>query len=125
ELDTNEIVPAYEKPSRAEYVRERIGAVGLGPVLEPGEHSLATARKIHDPAYLDFLATVYPQWLEAGRSGTAMPYVWPTRALRADVVPTTVEGKSGYYAFDAGATFVAGTWDEVKSSHDSALTAAE
>ncbi|MBI1622772.1 histone deacetylase family protein [Aquamicrobium zhengzhouense] len=124
ELDTNEIVPAYEKPSRAEFIRARIEAVGLGPIVEPQAHGLETARKVHDPAYLEFLESVYPEWLAAGRSGTAMPYVWPTRALRADVVPTSIEGKIGFYAFDAGATFVAGTWDAVRSSHDSALSAA-
>lgn len=124
ELDTNEIVPAYEKPSRAEFVRARVEAVGLGAILEPELFSLETALKVHDAGYLGFLESVYPEWLASGRSGTAMPYVWPTRALRADVIPTSIEGKIGYFAFDAGATFVAGTWDAVRSSHDSALTAA-
>lgn len=124
ELDTNAIVAAYEKPSRAQIIRERVEAVGLGPVIEPDTHDLSTAQKIHAPDYLDFLESVYPQWLAAGHSGTAMPYVWPTRGVRADVPPTSIEGRIGYYAFDAGATFVAGTWDAVKSSHDSALSAA-
>lgn len=124
ELDTNEIVPAYEKPSRAEIVRARVEAVGLGPVIEPGEHDLSTARKVHRPDYLDFLPTVYPEWEKAGRSGTAMPYVWPTRGLRVDIPPATIEGRLGYYSFDAGATFVSGTWDAIKASHDVALTAA-
>jgi acetoin utilization deacetylase AcuC-like enzyme len=35
-----------------------------------------------------------------------------------------VDGLLGHYAFDAGATFVAGTWDAVKASQDVALTAA-
>src|SRR5690606_30195004 len=105
-------------------IRERVEAVGLGPVIEPDTHDLSTAQKIHAPDYLDFLESVYPQWLAAGHSGTAMPYVWPTRGVRADVPPTSIEGRIGYYAFDAGATFVAGTWDAVKSSHDSALSAA-
>jgi acetoin utilization deacetylase AcuC-like enzyme len=124
ELDTNEIVPAYEKPARAEIVRARIEAVGLGRVLEPASHDLATARKVHAPAYLDFLPTVWPEWVKAGRSGTAMPYVWPTRGLRGDVVPESIEAKLGFYSFDCGATFVEGTWDAIKSSHDVALTAA-
>ena len=124
ELDTNEIVPAYEKPSRAEIIRKRIDAVGLGPVSEPGEHDLSTAKKVHAPDYVDFLPTVYPQWERAGRSGTAMPFTWPTRGLRGDVPPATIEGRLGYYSFDAGATFVKGTWDAIRSSHDTALTAA-
>src|SRR5690606_33471949 len=54
----------------------------------------------------------------------AMPYVWPTRGLRGDVEPRSIEAKLGFYSFDCGATFVAGTWDAIKASHDVALTAA-
>ena len=124
ELDTNAIVPAYEKPSRAEIVRARVEAVGLGPVIAPDTHDVATARKVHAPAYVDFLPTVYPEWEKAGRTGTAMPYVWPTRGLRGDVEPEGIEAKLGFYSFDCGATFVAGTWDAIKASHDVALSAA-
>ena len=36
----------------------------------------------------------------------------------------TIDALLGYYSFDAGATFVAGTWQAIKSSYDVALTAA-
>ncbi|TKT69310.1 histone deacetylase family protein [Aquamicrobium sp. LC103] len=124
ELVAGEIVPAFEKPSRAEIIRKRIDTVGLGPVQEPDAHELTTARKVHSPDYIDFLPTVYPEWERSGRTGTAMPFTWPTRGLRGDVPPKAIEAKLGYYSFDAGATFVKGTWDAVKSSHDTALTAA-
>lgn len=124
ELDAGGIVPAYEMPSRAEIIRKRIEEVGLGPILEPDEHGLSTAKTVHDPAFVDFLPTVWPEWEKAGRGGTAMPYVWPTRGLRGDVPPQAIEAKLGFYAFDGGATFVKGTWDAIKSSHDTALTAA-
>ncbi|MEO3997243.1 histone deacetylase family protein [Mesorhizobium sp. CAU 1732] len=124
ELMAGEILPAFEKPSRAEIIRKRIDAVDLGPVSEPDAHDLSTAKKVHDPAFIDFLPTVYPEWEKSGRSGTAMPYTWPVRGLRGDVPPAAIEAKLGFYSFDAGATFVKGTWDAIKSSHDTALTAA-
>ena len=124
ELVAGQIVPAFEMPSRAEIIRRRIDAVGLGPVNEPESHDLATAKQVHAPSFIDFLPTVWPEWVKAGNTGTAMPYAWPTRGLRGDVPPATVEAKLGYYSFDAGATFVAGTWDAIRSSHDTALTAA-
>lgn len=124
ELDAGAILPAYEMPSRAEIIKARIAEVGLGPITEPDEHGLATAIKVHDPAYLAFLPTVWPEWEKAGRGGTAMPYVFPTRGLRGDVPPQAIEAKLGFYAFDGGATFVKGTWEAIKSSHDTALTAA-
>lgn len=124
ELMLGEVVPAFEKPSRARFVRERVEAVKLGPILPPEEFGLETAKRVHDPAYVDFLPTVWERWTAAGFGGTALPYTWPTRGLRGDVVPGVIEAQLGYYSFDGGAGFVAGTWDAIKSSHDVALTAA-
>ncbi len=124
ELNSGEIVPAFEKPSRAEYVHERIKAVGLGDIIGPEVHTLATAAKVHRQDYLDFLPTVWERWTAEGRSGTALPFCWPTRGLRGDKRPDFIDGLLGYYSFDAGVGIVSGTWDAIKSSHDVALTAA-
>ncbi len=124
ELMPGEVVPAFEVPERAGIVLARVEAVGLGPVLAPREHGLDVARRVHAPDYLAFLEEAWPRWAAAGRGGTAMPFVWPVPGLRADVPPTDIDGLLGFYAMDAGATFVEGTWDAVKASHDVALTAA-
>ena len=124
ELISGRIAPAFELPRRAEIILGRVRGVGLGPVLAPVEHDLAAARWVHAPDYLEFLPRAWPLWAAAGRSGTAMPFVWPVRGLRADVPPEDIDGLLGFYAMDAGATFVEGTWDAVKSSHDVGLTAA-
>jgi acetoin utilization deacetylase AcuC-like enzyme len=125
ELVAGTIVPAFEKPSRAEYVIERVKAVGLGDILAPEEHSLKTAQKVHRKDYLEFLPTVWDRWTAEGRSGTALPFCWPTQGLRGDKRPEFIDGLLGYYSFDAGIGFVSGTWDAIKSSHDVALTAAK
>jgi len=125
ELVAGAVVPAFEMPSRAEFIKARIGEVGLGPILEPATHDLATVKKVHAPAFIDFLPQAYPEWEKTGRSGTAMPFTWPTRGLRGDVEPKTIDARLGFYSFDGGATFVKGTWDAIKSSHDTALTAAD
>lgn len=124
ELNDGQLVPAFEKPARAEIVRARVETVGLGPVIGPQDFDLSVARKVHDPAYLDFLPTVYPQWQALGRSGTALPLIWPARGLRRDVAPDFLDGRLGFYSIDAGAGFVQGTWEAVKAAHDTALTAA-
>ena len=124
ELVAGAIVPAFEKPSRAQYIVERIRNVNLGPIQEPDEYDLTTAYKVHTPDFLDFLPTVYPKWKALGRDGTALPFTWPTRGLRGDKCPDFLDGQLGYYSFDAGVGFVEGTWDAIKSSHDTALTAA-
>jgi acetoin utilization deacetylase AcuC-like enzyme len=124
ELMSGEILPAFELPRRAEVVRARVEAVGLGPIVAPEEHPLDVARRVHLPDYVDFLPRAWPLWIAEGRGGTAMPFVWPGPGLRADVPPAHIDGLLGFYSMDAGATFVAGTWDAVKSSHDVALTGA-
>ncbi|MBP1860169.1 histone deacetylase family protein [Rhizobium herbae] len=124
ELVAGAIVPGYELTSRAEYVSARIKAIGLGPILAPEEHDLTTAARVHRQDYLDFLPTIWDRWTAEGRSGTALPFTWPTRGLRGDVPPEFIDGLLGYYSFDAGCGIVEGSWDAIKSSHDVALTAA-
>lgn len=124
ELVAGAIVPAFEKPARAEMIRARVESEKLGPILPPREHDLAAARRVHAADFIDFLPTVWPQWVASGRSGTAMPFTWPTRGLRGDVRPQAIDALLGYYSFDGGANFVEGTWTAVKSSFDVALTAA-
>jgi len=124
ELIAAAIVPAFEMPSRAEFIRSRVESEKLGEIVGPQPHDLSAAKQVHRPDYIDFLPTVWSRWTGEGRTGTAMPFTWPTRGLRGDVPPTSIEALLGYYSFDAGATFVEGTWDAIKSSCDVALTAA-
>ena len=77
-------------------------------MLPPVAHDLATAARVHAPAYLAFLPRAFPLWQAAGRAGSAMPFVWPLPGLRADVEPDDIDGLLGFYSFDAGATFVDG-----------------
>ncbi len=125
ELVAGALVPGFEKPSRAEYIRARIDAVGLGPVSEPATHDLAAALRVHAEDFIALLPKVWDMWTAEGKSGTALPFTWPTRGLRGDKRPERIDALLGFYSFDAGAGFVPGTWEAVKSSYDTALTAAE
>lgn len=124
ELVAGAIVPAFEMPSRAEFVLGRLKDVKLGPVVDPVEHDLSTAAKVHRKDYLDFLPAIYDKWKAEGRDGTALPFTWSTRGLRGDVLPEHIDGQLGFYSFDGGCGIVEGSWDAIKSSHDVALTAA-
>jgi len=124
ELVAGRIVPGFEKPSRAEFVKARVEAVRLGPVLPPGDIDIAVAKRVHRADYVDFLPTVWPRWTASGHEGCAMPFAWPTRGLRGDVAPDRIDAALGFYSFDGGATFVEGTWEAIKASHDVAISAA-
>lgn len=125
ELVAGAIVPGFEKPSRAEIIRKRVESEKLGPILAAEVHDLTAAKRVHAADYIDFLPTVWPQWEAAGRSGSAIPFAWPTRGLRGDVRPKNIEALLGFYSFDGGASFVKGTWEAIKSSYDVALTATQ
>ncbi len=125
ELGPGVIEPGYEVPERANIVRSHVEAAGLGPIVLPTEQDLGIARTVHDPDYVDFLADAWNLWTAEGYSGPALPMVWPTRALRADLRPAAIRALLGWYSFDGGAPFVSGTWDAVRSSYAAALTAAD
>lgn len=125
ELMHGQLIPCFERPERVEIIREAIARTDLGSILSPEEHSLESARRVHDSNYVDFLPTVWTLWREAGGEGCAMPNVFPVGELRRDASLETVHGLLGLYSFDAGASFVEGTWQAIKVSQDVALTAAD
>jgi acetoin utilization deacetylase AcuC-like enzyme len=70
ELIAGAIVPGFEKPSRAEIIRERVESEKLGPIVPPRAHDLAAAKRVHAADYIDFLPTVWPMWQAAGKAGS-------------------------------------------------------
>ena len=121
ELIDGKMKPAVEMPSRAETVLERVEAVGLGPVIAPEAHGRDPIVKIHAPNYVDFLERAWGLWTETGRDYDALPLSWPVQGLRR-VEPDHIDGKLGYYSFDAGSPITAGTWEAATSAVDVALT---
>ncbi|MDK9697693.1 MAG: histone deacetylase family protein [Siculibacillus sp.] len=125
ELVAGRILPGFELPERVEIVRAAVERAGLGPIIAPAAQSLDVARRIHRPDYVDFLGDAWDLWVAAGNEGPALPFVWPTRGLRHDLRPAKIDALLGWYSFDGGSSFVAGTWAAIESSYASALTAAD
>lgn len=123
ELHRGELVPCYETPARAEYIREAL--VDAGHVLvAPREFGMEALSAVHDPAFVEFLRTAYARWQDEGRGGFMLPSGFPARGLRRDRVPAGINGAMGYYAFDAGTPIVAGTWEAAFAAAQCAMTAA-
>lgn len=125
ELTAAELLPGFECPERAEIVLSRIREIGLGPIVEPVAQTLDVAKRVHRPDYVDFLGEAWDLWVASGRTGSALPFVWPTRGLRDDLRPEKITALLGYYSFDAGSAFVPGTWAAIRASYEAALTAAD
>src|SRR3954452_11454504 len=81
-IDGGTPIPAPEVPERAERIRAEIAARGLGPVREPKPHVLDPVLRVHTTDYVEFLSTLYDDWLaatdaEPGSEATA--YARPIR----------------------------------------------
>lgn len=123
EFNRGALVPPFEKPERAEWVREAVERAAFGPLLEPREFGLEPVLRVHDAGYVAFLRGAYEEWRALGRSGDVIPMSWPGRGMRADRVPRSLDGRLGHYSYDIGTPITAGTWEAVRTAADVALTA--
>jgi acetoin utilization deacetylase AcuC-like enzyme len=81
-------------------------------------------RRVHAESFLAFLETAWDLWEAEHGAYDALPLSWAVRGMRRDVEPETVDGRLGYFSFDAGTPVTAGTWRAARASADVALTAA-
>lgn len=123
ELAGGKLLPGFELPARAEFIVERARAVGLGPVIEPAIHDLEPAKRVHASRYVDFLAEAWSMWVATGRTHAALPSFWRAPGMSTRE-PDSIDGKLGYFSFDAGCALVAGSWQAIRRSADTALSAA-
>ena len=124
ELHRAELVPSYELPERAEYIREALVEAGHA-LVAPRAFAVDVLLGVHEAGLVEFLRTAYARWQAEGRDGSMLPSAFPARGLRQDRVPAGINGAMGYYAFDAGTPIVEGTWDAAFAAALCALTAAE
>lgn len=124
ELFGGQLVPPFECPERAEYILQRLRAVGLGDVLEPESHGLDPVHAVHDAAFVAFLRTCWSEWKAEGFEGEAIATCWPSRRMPRAVPPRNIDGKIGYYCLASETSISEGTWEAARASADVALTAA-
>lgn len=124
ELIDGQLHPPVEKPARADAIHEAVQAAGFGPVVDPAPVRRAALERVHTPAYLDFLATAWDEWARERGEWDALPLCWPCRTL-VQREPETIDGRLGYYSFDAGTPITAGTWRAATASAGVAVTGAQ
>lgn len=124
ELFGGQLVEPFERPSRAEYIIERVREADLGLISEPDDFGMDPILAIHDADFIAFLQVAWPDWQFAGFKGEAMPTVWPARRM-SQRIPTYIEGRLGYYALSCETSISEGTWEAAYASAQVALTGAE
>jgi len=124
ELYGGTLVEPFERPSRAEYILNRVREVGLGPVTDPDDFGMDPILAIHDAQFAEFLKTAAARWKAEGFEGEAIPTTWVARRM-SNIRPTHVEGQLGYYALAGETSLSEGTYDAAYASAQVALTGAE
>jgi acetoin utilization deacetylase AcuC-like enzyme len=121
ELINGTLMPSFECPRRAQIVIDRVRDQKLGPVIGPKHFGVEHATLVHGADFVRFFAGAYDEWVQAHGETVALPIAWPCRSLRQHV-PERIDGKLGFYSFDAGVPLVAGTFPAAAAAVDVALT---
>lgn len=124
ELFGGKLVQPHERPSRAEYVIDRVRMVGLGPVSGPDDFGMEPIHAIHEDHFTEFLETAPARWKAEGFEGEAIPTTWVARRM-SNIRPNFIEGQLGYYALAGETSLSEGTWEAAYASAQVALTGAE
>ena len=127
EMFRGRLVPCHETPARLDYVMAELQRRPAGDLCLPGALDLDLVRRVHAPAYVDFLATVWVDWVALDASNAdvdVLPSVWPVRGFRTDVTPANLSARIGRFSFDAGSPITAGTWAAASAGAACAIDAA-
>jgi len=124
ELFGGQLVEPFERPSRAEFIINRVKQVGLGEIFDPQDYGMDPIYKIHDKDYVDFMQVAWERWSHENFAGEAIPTTWPARRM-SQRVPEFIEGQLGYYAMAGETAITDGTWEAAYWSAQVALTGAE
>jgi acetoin utilization deacetylase AcuC-like enzyme len=121
ELIDGKLVPCFEMPKRAEIVRARVAEVGLGDIEGPLHFGREPILRVHKPEFVSFLETAWDEWKREHGDYDALPLNWLAPGMRRKL-PERIDGKMGYFSFDAGTPITAGTWRAITASANVALT---
>jgi acetoin utilization deacetylase AcuC-like enzyme len=117
--------PSAECPARANNVIAAISKSGFGEIVAPDMFDEQKYLRIHSPDYLEFLRNVWDEWVASDEQGAnARPDTFVGAGMR-HVDTQSIVGKLGRYSFDATSPFVAGSWQAIRTSANTALTGAE
>jgi len=124
ELYGGQLVRPFECPERMDIILARVRERHLGEVCDGREYGLDPVLRVHDEAYVEFLATCWKEWTAAGYKGEAIATCWPSRRMTRQLPPAEIDGRIGYYCLASETSISEGTWEAALAAKDVALTAA-
>jgi acetoin utilization deacetylase AcuC-like enzyme len=124
ELHDGQLVTPFEAPFRVEWILAAVKEAGFADIVPPEKHGLETVRKVHDPAYLEFLETVWERWVAAGHTGEAIANSFAVRRT-SQRIPDNIVGAIGHYANAADTSITKGSYEAAIAAMRCALTGAD
>jgi len=121
ELMDGKFQPCFEMPKRADMILARVRERKLGEVLVPRDFGLEPIGRVHKPDFVAFLRGAWDEWVKAHGAHDALPISWMAPGMRR-ILPEAIDGRLGYYSFDAGTPITAGTWRAITQAANVALT---
>jgi acetoin utilization deacetylase AcuC-like enzyme len=123
ELMFNRLVPMFESPERMDRILGRLKECNFPAPVESDNFSLDPVHRVHDPGFVAFLMSAYKRWEEeTGDTHFATAYMFGMRGMKQSP-GKSIHSMLSCYTFDVSVPFVAGTWEAIKSSVDTVLTA--
>jgi len=123
ELSEGQFVTPYERPSRVEFILQRLKDRGFSDIASPPAADMAPIRELHDAGYLEFLRTAWVAWKAAGHAGEVIAGNYPARRMNTRRPPRHIDGQVGFYALASETAITQGTWEAALSSAASAQAA--
>ena len=123
ELSEGLFVTPFERPSRVEFILQRLKSRGFGDISAPPDAEMAPIRALHDAGYLAFLRTAWTAWKAAGYAGEVIAANFPARRMDTRRPPRHIDGLVGFYALASETAITQGTWEAALSSVASAQAA--
>ena len=117
--------PYMENPDRMDRILNALRQTDWAEIVEPNDFGLDPVYAVHDPHYVDFLASSWTEWLasEAEDKSVLLPATFALR--RHPQKPTSLLGRAGYHMMDLSACIVEGTYAAALASANCALSAAD
>lgn len=128
ELKHGRIIPARERPERAQMIVERLQSIEGFDFSMPPNLDMDLIRIVHDADYVAFLQSVWTDWRNTvggddGDTPDALPLTFMARSF-PNQPPSAIAAKLGYYGFDAGTPITEHTWTSASAAAASAIEAA-
>jgi len=129
-FDGGQRAPYLETPDRIDKILTALGKTDWADITEPADFGLDPILAVHDPGYINFLATAWDEWIACQPASDSMPdnpvLLPATFALRRHPhKPASLLGRAGYYIMDLSACIVAGTYEAALASANCALSGAK